>query len=282
MSLYDVQSSADPRKVPINQVGVKGVRHPLQVRRRDGSVLSTVATANLYVGLEHDVKGTHMSRFVEILHEQVAPLTQEGFRALLGVVAGRLKARTSHVELSFPFFVVKRAPVSSVPSYLDYEVSFVGDYEDGQSTIALRAVIPVTSLCPCSKKISDYGAHNQRSHITLHVEPEPVEPGPKQGEPRASLTFEELIETAEQCASMELYGILKRPDEKYVTEKAYENAKFVEDMIRDLALRLRNDNRVARYRIEVENFESIHNHSAYASIEHDKRAESQRLPKAAE
>ncbi len=270
MTLFDVQSSSDSRNVPINKVGVKGIRHPITVRTADGGTLGTVATANLYVGLEHSVKGTHMSRFVEILHELDQPIDTDSFKSLLAEVAERLNASSSHVELHFPFFVNKRAPVSGVASYLDYEVSYIGEFEKGEARVAVQVLIPVTSLCPCSKKISEYGAHNQRSHITLKVEAS------------AAMAVEELIEMAEKSASMELYGILKRPDEKYVTEKAYENAKFVEDMIRDLALALTNDNRVVRFSVEVENFESIHNHSAYAWVEHDKHAEEQRLPKAAE
>lgn len=269
MALFDVQSSSDTRNVPINKVGVKGVRHPLAVRSRQGSQ-NTIATANLYVGLGHSVKGTHMSRFVEILNELSQPIDQANFKTLLQDVAERLDAKTSHVELHFPFFVKKQAPVSGVESLLDYEVSFCGDYEAEEARVELQVLIPVTSLCPCSKKISDYGAHNQRSHVTLRVETKDY------------LAVEELIEMAEKSASMELYGILKRPDEKYVTEKAYENAKFVEDMVRDLALALNNDNRVERYSIEVENFESIHNHSAYAWVEQDKRQAEQRLPRAAE
>ena len=270
MTLFDVQSSADSRNVPINKVGVKGILHPLVVRNQDGSSQSTVATANLYVGLEHSVKGTHMSRFVELLHGLEAPIERESFAQLLRDVAERLEAQTSHVELHFPFFVNKRAPVSGVTSYLDYQVSFLGEYKDGKPRVELQVLIPVTSLCPCSKKISKYGAHNQRSHITLKVETS------------ESVPVEELVEMAEKSASMELYGILKRPDEKYVTEKAYENAKFVEDMIRDLALALNKDSRIVRFSVEVENFESIHNHSAYAWVERDKKADECQLVDAAE
>lgn len=261
MTLFDVQSSADSRRVPINRVGVKGVRHPLQVRSREGKVQATVATANLYVGLEHDVKGTHMSRFIEILHELREPVDQASFKNLLGQVAERLQAKSSFVEFRFPFFAMKKAPVSLVESMLDYEASFIGEWLEGEAKVSLQVQVPVTSLCPCSKKISDYGAHNQRSHITLQVEV------------NAEVFLEDLIEIAEKAASMELYGILKRPDEKYVTEKAYENAKFVEDMVRDLALVLSQDPRIVRYSVAVENFESIHNHSAYAWLEQDKRTD---------
>ncbi|MEN9579372.1 MAG: hypothetical protein RJA70_2381 [Pseudomonadota bacterium] len=265
MTLFDVQSSADSREVPINRVGVKGVRHPLRVRGRDGKVQATVCSANLYVALEHNVKGTHMSRFIEILHELNEPIDQASFADLVRLVADRLQAKSSYVELRFPYFVMKKAPVSQVESMLDYEVSYIGEWSEGVPQVGIWVQIPVTSLCPCSKKISDYGAHNQRSHITLHVEV------------NAPVHLEELIEMAEKSASMELYGILKRPDEKYVTEKAYENAKFVEDMIRDLALALASDSRVVRFSVEVENFESIHNHSAYAWIKQDKLSPSPAL-----
>jgi GTP cyclohydrolase IB len=171
----------------------------------------------------------------------------------------RLEAEAGHIEMTFTYFVDKAAPISGVRSLMDYEVTFIGEIRDGQPTMNLKVVVPVTSLCPCSKKISRYGAHNQRSHVTINARA------------RGFIWIEDLIDLVEEEASCELYGLLKRPDEKYVTERAYENPKFVEDMVRDIAAKLNRDDRVAAYSVESENFESIHNHSAYAMIEHDKK-----------
>ena len=255
----DVQAHADTRRLPINRVGIKDISHPVRVRDRSAGEQHTIATFNMYVGLPHNFKGTHMSRFVEILHAE-REISVESFRAMLTGMTTRLEADTGHIEMSFPFFVMKKAPVSGVESLLDYRASLVGEHQNGQTRMWLRVTVPVTSLCPCSKKISDYGAHNQRSHVTITVKL------------RTHMWIEELIEIAESEASCELYSILKRPDEKFVTERAYDNPKFVEDMVRDVATRLNADERVAAYVVESENFESIHNHSAYALIEHDKDA----------
>jgi GTP cyclohydrolase IB len=255
----DVQARADTRQLPINRVGIKDIRHPVRVKDRSAGEQHTIATFNMYVGLPHNFKGTHMSRFVEILHAE-REISVESFRTMLAGMTTRLEADTGHIEMSFPFFVMKKAPVSGVESLLDYHASLIGEHRHGQTKMWLRVNVPVTSLCPCSKRISDYGAHNQRSHVTITVQL------------RTHMWIEELIEIAESEASCELYGILKRPDEKYVTERAYDNPKFVEDMVRDVATRLNADERVAAYVVESENFESIHNHSAYALIEHDKDA----------
>ncbi|HEY8051279.1 MAG: GTP cyclohydrolase FolE2 [Steroidobacterales bacterium] len=255
----DVQARADTRQLPINRVGIKDISHPVRVKDRSAGEQHTIATFNMYVGLPHNFKGTHMSRFVEILHAE-REISVESFRAMLSGMTARLEADTGHIEMSFPFFVMKKAPVSGVESLLDYRASLIGEHRHGQTKMWLRVNVPVTSLCPCSKKISDYGAHNQRSLVTITVQL------------RSHMWIEELIEIAESEASCELYSILKRPDEKYVTERAYDNPKFVEDMVRDVATRLNADDRVAAYVVESENFESIHNHSAYALIEHDKDA----------
>jgi GTP cyclohydrolase I len=255
----DVQAHADTRQLPINRVGIKDISHPVRVKDRSAGEQHTIATFNMYVGLPHNFKGTHMSRFVEILHAE-REISVESFRAMLSGMTTRLEADTGHIEMSFPFFVMKKAPVSGVESLLDYRASLIGEHRHGQTKMWLRVNVPVTSLCPCSKRISDYGAHNQRSHVTITVQL------------RTHMWIEELIEIAESEASCELYSILKRPDEKYVTERAYDNPKFVEDMVRDVATRLNSDERVAAYVVESENFESIHNHSAYALIEHDKDA----------
>ena len=259
--IEDVQGSADTRQIAINKVGIKDIRHPVRVRDRSEGEQHTVATFNMYVYLPHNFKGTHMSRFVAILNNHEREITVSSFKDMLAEMAGLLESEVGHIEMSFPFFVNKRAPVTGVESLMDYEVTLIGEIREGRPEMFTRVIVPVTSLCPCSKKISDYGAHNQRSHVTVEART------------RGFLWIEELIEIAEEEASCELYGILKRPDEKYVTERAYQNPKFVEDIVRDIAVRLNADERVRGYVVESENFESIHNHSAYALIERDKDAE---------
>ncbi|MCR4465820.1 GTP cyclohydrolase FolE2 [Burkholderia sp. SCN-KJ] len=255
----DVQSTVDTRQIPIQRVGVKAVRHPLTVCTESGDVQPSVGVWNLDVRLPADQKGTHMSRFVALLEENRAPLTVARFRAMLASMLEKLEAEAGRIEVTFPYFVNKTAPVSGVQSLLDYEVTLAGESRNGETRVFLKALVPVTSLCPCSKKISQYGAHNQRSHVTIDAEL------------AADLPVEALIRIAEEEASCELWGLLKRPDEKFVTERAYENPKFVEDLVRDVAQRLDADERVIAYVLEAENFESIHNHSAYALIERDKR-----------
>jgi GTP cyclohydrolase I len=255
----DVQSTPDTRQIPIQRVGVKAVRHPLTVRTQSGEVQPTVGMWNLDVHLPADQKGTHMSRFVALLEENKAPLEVATLRTLLAVMLEKLEAVAGRIEVSFPYFVNKTAPVSGVQSLLDYEVTLTGETRNGVTRLFLKVLVPVTSLCPCSKKISQYGAHNQRSHVTINAELS------------ADVAVEELVRIAEEEASCELWGLLKRPDEKFVTERAYENPKFVEDLVRDVAQRLNADERICAYVLEAENFESIHNHSAYAVIERDKR-----------
>ncbi|HTI17259.1 MAG TPA: GTP cyclohydrolase FolE2 [Trinickia sp.] len=255
----DVQSSVDTRQIDIQRVGVKGVRYPLAVRTSSGDVQTTVGTWNLDVHLPADQKGTHMSRFVALLENSNAPLDAAAFRAMLAAMLDKLEASAGRIEVSFPYFVSKTAPVSGVSSLLDYEVTLTGEMRNGGLRTFIQVLVPVTSLCPCSKQISQYGAHNQRSHVTIRAEL------------AGDISAEELIRMAEDEASCELWGLLKRPDEKFVTERAYENPKFVEDLVRDVAQRLNAEERVVAYTLEAENFESIHNHSAYAIIEHDKR-----------
>ena len=256
----DVQNSADTRRLAINKVGIKDIRHPVRVRDRSGGDQHTIAMFNMYVNLPHNFKGTHMSRFVEILNVPGREISVDSFKDMLAEMTGRLEAEAGHIEMSFTYFVDKAAPVSGVRSLMDYEVTFIGEIRNGQPTMNLKVVVPVTSLCPCSKKISKYGAHNQRSHVTVNVRV------------HGFIWIEDVIDLVEKEASCELYGLLKRPDEKYVTERAYENPKFVEDMVRDIAAKLNRDDRVTAYAVESENFESIHNHSAYAMIECDKEA----------
>ncbi|OUD15678.1 GTP cyclohydrolase FolE2 [Thioflexithrix psekupsensis] len=254
----DVQSSIDTRRLTINKVGIKALKHPLQVLNREGKAQSTVAICNMSVELAHHQKGTHMSRFIELLNADEQMLSMEAFKQLLSAMVQRLEAQRGYIEFTFPYFIRKQAPVSGVASYLDYEITLLGEINEGIPAVVLKTVIPVTSLCPCSKKISAYGAHNQRSHVTVSVRPS----GP--------IWIEDLIELVEQQASSELFGLLKRSDEKLVTERAYENPKFVEDMVRDVAAQLNHHPHIAAYCVEAENFESIHNHSAYAIIEKDK------------
>jgi len=253
--LPDVQSTADTRRLAIQNVGVKGLRYPLQLATASGEIMNTVANLTMTVGLPPEVKGTHMSRFVELLEGRRGALTQSGLFVMLEEMLLRLDASSGRLEMSFPYFIRKTAPVSGVESLLDYDVTLIIDRPDGQhSTLTLRVTAAVTSLCPCSKKISDYGAHNQRSHITVEAKL------------RSPMAIEELVRLAEEEASCEVFGLLKRPDEKWVTERAYDNPKFVEDLVRDIALRLMSEPRIAEWKVASENFESIHNHSAYAEL----------------
>lgn len=253
--LPDVQASLDTRRLAIHKVGVKGLRYPLALADAKGDVHHTVAQVSMSVGLPPDVKGTHMSRFVEILEQPRAPLDANGFLAMLEQTLERLEAASGCIDFSFPYFIAKAAPVSGVESLLDYDVRLIAEKREGErAELSIEVVAPVTSLCPCSKKISEYGAHNQRSHITIRA----LLRGP--------LTPEALVRLAEEEASCEVFGLLKRPDEKWVTERAYDNPKFVEDLVRDIALRLMREPSIAEWTVKSENFESIHNHSAYAEI----------------
>ncbi|GMR04050.1 MAG: GTP cyclohydrolase FolE2 [Gammaproteobacteria bacterium] len=258
ISIADVQNSPDHRRLPIDKVGIKEIRHPVRVKDRSQGEQHTIATFNMYVELPHNFKGTHMSRFVEILNKHEPEISVESFKDMLRELSERLEASTGHIEMSFPYFINKSAPISGVKSLLDYQVAFIGEIKDGKHVMTIKVVVPVTSLCPCSKEISQYGAHNQRSHVTVAVRT------------NTFVWVEDLIDLVEKQASSELYGLLKRPDEKYVTERAYDNPKFVEDMVRDVATVLNDDDRIDAYIVESENFESIHNHSAYAMISRDK------------
>lgn len=257
IAIPDVQSSADTRHLAIDRVGIKGIRHPIRVSDRSGGVMHTIAMFNMYVHLPHNFKGTHMSRFVEILNSHEREISVESFETILREMVQRLEAGSGHIEMNFPYFINKAAPISGVQSLMDYDVTFIGEIRDGEYSFTMKVVVPVTSLCPCSKKISDYGAHNQRSHITVTAKT------------RGFVWIEDLVRVCEEQASCELYGLLKRPDEKYVTERAYDNPKFVEDLVRDVAMAMNRDPRIESYVVESENFESIHNHSAYALISGD-------------
>lgn len=256
--MQDVQKQSDNRNIPIDQVGVKDLTYPIILLDRENEVQRTVASINMYVNLPHDFRGTHMSRFVEILNQHHHKLQIDSLDEVLLKMKKRLKAEEAHIEVFFSYFLEKFAPVSEAKSMMKYECSFTGNLREDLDFV-LGVKVPVNTLCPCSKEISESGAHNQRSTISIKVRYNEL------------IWIEELIEIAEQAASSPVYSLLKREDEKYVTEAAYDNPKFVEDVVRNLALALNKDDRIYWYKVESENFESIHNHNAYALIEKDKR-----------
>ena len=250
----------DSRNIVINQVGIKDILHPIKFVNRDSESHPTVANFTMTVRLPENVKGTHMSRFIEILNDGECSFGIDTFMNLVQTVADKLDSSDAQIIVDFPFFRNKKAPSSGVESFLDYKVTLTGNIVNGEPELTLKVVVPVTSLCPCSKSISKYGAHNQRSHITIEAKA-------AKGE---TIYLEDLIDLAEEKASSELYAILKRDDEKVVTERAYENPAFVEDIVRDIAVELNANKKVNFYCLESENFESIHNHSAYALITNQK------------
>lgn len=257
--MADVQGTIDHRNLAIEQVGVRGVRYPVVICREDGTTAASVGEFSLSVGLPADQKGTHMSRFVELLesmNRQGLALSAKAMGSLLNDMLVRLNATTGKIDVSLPFFMMKSAPVSGVQSLMDYRCRWVAEKTVSDTQIACEVKVPVKSLCPCSKQISDYGAHNQRSEVTVTVR---LANG-------AALSVESLVKTIEAQASCELWGLLKRPDEKYVTERAYDNPKFVEDLVRDVATSVKSIPGVTGFEVEAENFESIHNHSAWARI----------------
>jgi len=258
--LKDTQNEPDDRNVPIDRVGVKQLRYPLSIRLKDGELQGTVATVSLAVDLPREFKGTHMSRFVEVLNAHGEILDIQDVTVIPRELLERLEASKSHVEFTFPFFIAKAAPVSGQSGLIDYEVSFeIESHDGGESDFILTLRVPVATLCPCSKAISARGAHNQRGLVTFSVRfsSEPV-------------WIEDLVRLVEDSASCELYSVLKRPDEKHVTEQAYDNPVFVEDLVRNIAVRANAQDAISWYRVEAENFESIHNHNAYAVVEKDK------------
>jgi GTP cyclohydrolase IB len=254
LHIPDTQSERDERHLAIQRVGVKDVRYPVQLHVA-GAVQQTAALWSLDVALPAEKKGTHMSRFVAWLDALDAPLDAAGLRERHAQMLAKLGASEGRIEAAFPFFLRKRAPVSGLQSMLDYEGRWISETRAGVTAVWAEVGVPVKTLCPCSKEISDYGAHNQRSRVTIRVEL------------LQAIEWHELVRYAEDEASCELWPMLKRTDEKWVTERAYENPKFVEDLVRDVALRVGGDVRIGRFSVDVENFESIHNHSAYARIE---------------
>ncbi len=252
--MEDIQNHRDDRNMDIDQVGVKGIRYPITVLDKDMGEQQTVAEINMYVNLPRYYKGTHMSRFVEILNEHSRRISLQNFSEILEEMKERLKAESAHMEMSFPYFVSKSAPVTGVSGLMEYRCAFKGSLNSG-SDLVMMIHVPISTLCPCSKEISDFGAHNQRGEVRLQVRF------------RKFVWIEDLIKMVEESASCEVFSVLKREDEKYVTERAYANPMFVEDIVRDIAVKLSNDPNITWFTVESENFESIHNHNAYAFIE---------------
>jgi len=253
--MKDIQKEKDYRRIPIDKVGIKNLRYPVTVQDKENGYQQTVANINMYVDLPHHVKGTHMSRFVEMLHTSRQELSFEAFARILKEMKQQLNARSSHIELKFPYFIKKKSPVTDSSGLMDYSCRILGQSDkNNKIDIVSEVEVPVTSVCPCSKEISDCGAHNQRGIITISVRF------------KKFIWIEDVIKIAENAASCEVYSVLKRADEKYVTEKGFQNPKFVEDIARDAAVELYQDENILWFEVSVENFESIHNHSAYAYI----------------
>jgi GTP cyclohydrolase I len=256
--LRDVQKSRDTRKIPISKVGVKDISYPIVVMDKNRSVQHTVARVNMYVDLPHHFKGTHMSRFIEILNTYREKIALDKMETILRKMKEKLGASSAHLEIEFPYFIEKRAPVSGAASLMEYTCEFRATLAE-EFDFILGVKVPVTSLCPCSKELSRFGAHNQRSILTVQVRY------------KEFLWIEDLIDTIESCGSSPVWSLLKREDEKFVTELAYENPRFVEDMVREATLKLSAMETVTWFSVEAENFESIHKHSAYAAVVQDKR-----------
>ena len=253
--LKDTQSEPDHRRIPIDRVGIKNLRYPIQIRDKARAVQSTIAQFELTVDLPHQYKGTHMSRFVEALNEHGPTIHIDNVREILERLRQKLHSQKAHISFEFPFFLEKKAPVTQAVGMMDYTVRFAATADGDQFDFVATVIVPVTTLCPCSKAISAYGAHNQRGQVTYSVRF------------HKPIWIEDLIQLVEGCASCELYSLLKRPDEKAVTERAYENPVFVEDLVRNVAALSDREPNIRWYRVEAENFESIHNHNAYAVIE---------------
>lgn len=263
--MEDVQSYPDERRIAIDRVGVRGLRYPITVLDPSNRTQETTATITMSVSLPHHFKGAHMSRFIEVLNEHRGEVTLRTLPAILADLRQRLEAERAHVKVAFPYFIERTAPVSRANSLMDYESWFVAESTEEESDFVLGVDVPITTLCPCSKTISEYGAHNQRGHVRMQVRSRIRDTGE-----REIVWIEELVEWAEACASAPLYPLLKRSDERHVTMQAYDNPAFVEDVVRDISARLRSDRRIEWHSVEVETLESIHNHNAYASIEWDR------------
>ena len=252
-AIKDIQNTEDTRNQPITRVGIKGLRIPFQWLSSQGSQ-PTVGLVAMSVYLPSHKKGTHMSRFVALIEAYSEAIGYDAMSLITHTMLKDLESEAGEIEITAPFFRTKQAPISGIKSVMDYDVTIKGEINNGEYSYSIKVIVPVTSLCPCSKEISDYGAHNQRSHVTVTLYC------------KSQVDIEEIIDLVERQASCQLYGLLKRPDEKYVTEYAYDHPKFVEDIVRDVAAALKSEYRVCSFIVESENFESIHNHSAYAKI----------------
>jgi GTP cyclohydrolase IB len=255
--MIDVQNQPDHRNIPIDKVGVKNISYPVTVKDKTKGSQRTVATINMYVDLPLDYKGTHMSRFIEILSEYRQQISIESIPKILEEMKRRLNARSAHIEISFPYFIEKEAPVTGSKGLMEYICTFNGALNNGRDLVVGLSV-PVTTVCPCSKEISEFGAHNQRGEVRVQLRI------------KKFIWIEDIITMIEKCASSEVYSVLKRVDEKHVTEQGYQHPMFVEDLVREIATRLQADDNITWFSVDAENFESIHKHSAYASIERDK------------
>ena len=256
--MADVQNQKDIRNLPIDKVGVKDIKYPITVLDRHKEHQQTVAAINMYVDLPHQYKGTHMSRFIEILNHHSHNINLKNLRGLLEDMKKRLEASRAHIEISFPYFIAKQAPVSHANALMEYQVTYLAGLDENGLDLIVKIKVPVTTLCPCSKEISRFGAHNQRGMVELAVRI------------NRFIWIEDLIALVEASASCEMYSLLKREDEKYVTERAFENPRFVEDLVREVSLKLDSDSNISWFAVSAENMESIHNHSAYAYIERQK------------
>ncbi len=253
--MRDVQNDRDHRNIPIDKVGIKNLRYPIKVMDRKNGFQHTVATLNMYVDLPECYKGTHMSRFVEMLHLVRPEVSLKQITELLARMKRLLNAASAHLEVSFAYFIEKQAPVTGAPGFMDYDCRFLGsNNQDNKTDLILEVVVPISSVCPCSKEISEVGAHNQRGQVKL------------QTRFKKFIWIEDMVRLVESAASVDVYSVLKRVDEKFVTEKGFNNPKFVEDIVRDIAAALRNDSNITWFSVSAENFESIHNHSAFAHI----------------
>ena len=255
--MRDVQSEKDERNISIEKVGVSSLRYPIRVMDRQNGFQNTVALVDIFVDLPSDYRGTHMSRFVEVLNRHRNNMSLSNLEKILDDVKIELKARVSHIILRFPYFIPKKAPVTNEESFMDYECAFIASKNE-KFEFMLEVNVPVHLLCPCSKEISDFGAHNQRANVKVRIKMSKL------------VWIEEIVDLVEDSASAPLYALLKRPDEKYITEMAYTNPKFVEDIVRDVAIALDNDKRITYYEVEAISYESIHNHNAYAYLHRDK------------
>jgi len=257
--MNDVQREAAEHEVDLDKVGVKGVKYPIVVLDKNSNYQHTVASINMYVDLPRHFRGTHMSRFIEILHNHSRCMTLNNIGPILAEMKDKLDARSAHLEIAFPYFIEKKAPVSGQKSTMVYECKFTASENDDHTELLLEVNVPVMSLCPCSKEISDRGAHNQRSIVTVKLKAEGL------------VWIEDIVTLVEGAASSDVYALLKREDEKYITEKSYDNPRFAEDMVRQIAFELGNISQVIWFSVETENYESIHNHNAYASVTCDKK-----------